>query len=173
MAWKVDRRNSKLDFRVKHLRVTTVRGRFEQFEGYIHIDEENPQQSLVEGSADIYSIKTGIGPRDSNIRAASFFNAERFPRMTFRSTHISPFEGNRFQVHGDLTIKEVTRQVVFDVIDKGEQAASGGKRRWTFEAATTLNRQDFGLRWNRLMEAGGLLVGDEIECTAEIQVIQE
>lgn len=173
MAWKVDRENSRIAFAVKHLRLTTVRGRFLRFAGFVHIDEENPQKSLVEGTVDAASVKTGIGPRDQSLRAPGFFNVGRFPQMTFRSTHIGPFEGNRFPVYGELTIRDVTQEERFDVVDKGELPAEGGQRRWAFEARITLNRKDYGLRWNPLLEAGGLLVGDVVEGLAEIQVVQE
>jgi polyisoprenoid-binding protein YceI len=173
MAWKVDRENSRIAFAVKHLRLTTVRGRFLRFAGFIHIDEQNPQKSLVEGTVDVASVRTGIGPRDQSLKASGFFDVGRFPRMTFRSTRIGPFEGNRFPVYGELTIRDVTREELFEVIDKGELPATGEQRRWAFEARIALNRKDYGLKWNPLLEAGGLLVGDEIEGLAEIQVVQE
>jgi polyisoprenoid-binding protein YceI len=173
MAWKVDRDNSKIAFTVKHLRLTTVRGHFLRFAGFIHIDEENPQASLVEGTVDVASVKTGIGPRDQSLRAPGFFDVGRFPRMTFRSTRIGPFEGNRFPVYGELTIRDVTRDETFQVIDKGELPPEGSRRRWAFEASITLNRKDYGLKWNPLLELGGLLVGDEVTGLAEIQVVRE
>jgi polyisoprenoid-binding protein YceI len=173
MAWRVDRENSRIGFAIKHLRLTTVHGRFVRFAGFIHIDEENPRASLVEGSVDVASVKTGIGPRDQSLRAPSFFDVGHFPRMTFRSTSIGPFEGNRFPVTGELTIRDVTRQETFDVLDKGELPPDGGRRRWAFEARITLNRKDYGLKWNPLLELGGLLVGNEVSGLAEIQVVQE
>ena len=173
MAWKVDRENSKIAFAIKHLRLTTVRGRFLRFAGFIHIDEENPQMSLVEGTVDAASVKTGLGPRDQSLKAPGFFDVGRFPRITFRSTRIGPFEGNRFPVYGELTIRDVTREEVFEVIDKGELLPEGGRRRWAFEAKIALNRKAYGLKWNPVMEFGGLLVGDEVRGLAEIQVVQE
>jgi polyisoprenoid-binding protein YceI len=173
MAWKVDRENSRIAFAVKHLRLTTVRGRFHRFSGFIHIDEENPQKSLVEGAVDAASVRTGIGPRDQSLKAPSFFDVGLFPKMTFRSTRIGPFEGNRFPVYGELTIRDVTREEVFEVIDRGELPPAGGRRRWAFEARIALNRKDYGLKWNPLLELGGLLVGDEVKGLAEIQVVQE
>jgi polyisoprenoid-binding protein YceI len=173
MAWKVDRDNSRISFAVKHLRLTTVRGRFLRFGGFIHIDENNPQQSLVEGSVDTASVKTGIGPRDQSLKAPGFFDVGRYPRITFRSTRIGPFEGNRFPVYGELTIRDVTREEVFAVTDKGELPAGGGRRRWAFDATITLTRKDYGLKWNPLLEFRGLLVGDKIEGLAEIQVVRD
>jgi polyisoprenoid-binding protein YceI len=173
MAWKVDSKQSKIEFLVTHLRLTTVRGRFTQFEGTLHMDEENPTSSDVEGTVDVASVKTGIGLRDSSLRAAGFFDVKRFPKMSFRSTRVGPFDGNRFQVHGDLTIRDITRPVVFDVVDKGEMSAVGGQRRHAFDAALVLNRKDFDLKWNPLMEFGGLLVADKINAVLEIVLLEE
>jgi polyisoprenoid-binding protein YceI len=173
MAWKVDRENSRIAFAVKHLRLTTVRGRFLRFGGFIHIDEQTPQKSLVEGSVETASVKTGIGPRDQSLKAPGFFDVGRYPRMTFRSTRIGPFEGNRFAVYGELTIRHVTREEVFQVVDKGELPPRAGRRRRAFEAEFTLNRKNYDLKWNPLLEFAGLLVGDQVEGLAEIQVVQE
>lgn len=173
MAWKVDKDNSRITFAVKHLRLTTVRGRFLRFGGFIHIDEENPQRSLVEGTVDAASVRTGIGPRDQSLKAPGFFDVGHYPKITFRSTRIGPFEGNRFTVYGDLTIRDVTREEAFEVTDRGELPPEDGRRRWAFEATITLNRKDYGLQWNPLLEFGGLLVGDEVKGLAEIQVVLE
>jgi polyisoprenoid-binding protein YceI len=153
--------------------VTKVRGRSAAFEGTLAMDEENPQASFVEGTVDVASLKTAISLRDANLRSAGFFDARRFPKMGFRSTRIESFEGNNFKVYGELTIKSVTREVVFDVVNKGEMPATQGKRRWAFGASIALNRKDFGLKWNPLIELGGLLVGDEVDGTIEMQLVQE
>ncbi len=173
MSWKVDPDQSSIEFLVTHLKVTSVRGRFESFEGTLEMDEENPQASSVEGSVDVASVKTGFSPRDSNLRSAGFFDAKAFPKMRFRSTQIGPLEGDQLKVYGELTIRDVTRDVVFDVVSKGELPQAGGKRRWAFSASIALNRKDFGLKWNPLMELGGLLVADDVNGRAEIQVVEE
>ena len=173
MSWRVDRDQSSIEFLVKHLQVTNVRGRFESFEGTLVMEEGNPQESSIEGSVDVSSVKTGVSPRDSNLRSAGFFDAKGFPKMSFRSTRIGPLEGDGFKVYGELTIKDVTREVVFDVVNKGEMPGANGNRRWAFGASIALNRKDFGLEWNPLMELGGLLVADDVVGTAEIQVVEE
>jgi polyisoprenoid-binding protein YceI len=172
MSWKVDPDNSSVEFSVQHLKVTTVRGRFESFEGTLAMDENAPQASSVEGSVSVASVKTGISPRDGSLRSAGFFDVERFPKMSFRSTRIGPVEGDNFRVFGELTIRDVTRDVVFDVANKGELPASGGKRRWGFSASIALNRKDFGLKWNPLMELGSLLVADDVAGSLEIQFVE-
>lgn len=173
MAWKVDPDQSSIEFLVTHLKVTRVRGRFESFEGSLVINEADPQTSSVEGSIDVASVKTGVSPRDANLRSAGFFDADGFPKMSFRSTRIGPLEGDNFKVFGELTIRDVTREVVFDVVNKGEVQGAEGKRRWAFSASIALNRKDFGLKWNPLMELGGLLVEDGVAGTAEIEVVEE
>jgi polyisoprenoid-binding protein YceI len=173
MSWRVDRDQSSIEFLVKHLQVTNVRGRFESFDGTLVMEEANPQESSIQGSVDVASVKTGVSPRDSNLRSAGFFDAQGFPKISFRSTRIGPMEGDEFRVYGELTIREVTREVAFDVVNKGEMPIENGSRRWAFSANIALNRKDFGLEWSPLMELGGLLVADDVVGTAEIQVVEE
>lgn len=173
MTWKVDPKRSSIEFLVEHLRVTTVRGRFESFEGMLEMVEEDPQASSVAGTVEVASLKTGISMRDSNLRSAGRFDAGRFATIGFRSTRVGDFEGDTFKVYGDLTIKDITRPVVFDIVNKGEMPAEEGKRRWAFGASIMLNRKDFDIKWNPLMEAGGLLVSDEIKGELELQFVQE
>jgi polyisoprenoid-binding protein YceI len=176
MPWKVDPDNSEIIFDVKHLRLAKVRGRFHTFEGTLDMNEEDPPASAVEGTVDTASLKTGIGPRDSNLRSAGRFDSKRFPKMSFKSTKVGPFEGNRFKVHGNLTIKDITMPVVFDVVDKGELSPVKGqpaRRRRAFEASIQLNRKDFDIRWNPLMELGTILVAEEINGTLRMTMIKD
>jgi polyisoprenoid-binding protein YceI len=173
MAWKVDLKQSRIEFLVKHLQLSTVRGRFTTFEGTLHMDEENPPSSEVEGTVDVASVKTSIGMRDSSLRASGFFDVKQFPKMSFRSTRVGPFDGDRFPVHGNLIIRDIARPVVFHVVDKGELPPAGGRRRHAFAAELILNRKDFDLKWNPLIELGGLLVGDEVKGIAEIVAVEE
>jgi polyisoprenoid-binding protein YceI len=173
MAWRVDPEGSKIEFLVQHLRVTTVRGRFESFEGTLEMNEEEPEASSVAGTVDVASIKTGISMRDSNLRGRGRFDAGRFPRMSFRSTRIEDFKGVHFQVYGDLTIKDITRPVMFDVFNKGELPAKDGKRRWAFGASILVNRKDFDIKWNAFFEAGNVFVRDEVKGELVMLFVQE
>ena len=173
MPWRVDPANSSIEFSIQHLKVSTVHGRFESFGGTLVMDEENPQSSSVEGSVDVVSVKTGISPRDNSLRSAGFFDVGRFPNMMFRSTRIGSLEGDALKVYGELTIRDVTREVEFDVTNKGQLPAEGAQRRWGFSASIALNRKDFGLQWNALMELGGLLVADDVSGSLEIQFVEE
>ncbi len=173
MAWKVDPKQSKIEFLVQHLKLATVRGRFTQFEGTLQMNEEDPPSSYVEGTIDVASIGTGIGMRDNDLKSRRRFDAKSYPKMSFRSTRVGPFDGNRFQVHGDLTIKDITRPVVFDLVDKGDLPPAGGQRRHAFDATLVVNRKDFDLTWSPLMELGGLLVGEKIDGVLEIVLLEE
>jgi polyisoprenoid-binding protein YceI len=169
MAWKVDPDRSQFEFLVGHWFITTLRGSFAKFEGTLHMDEENPQASSVEGRVDVRTLDTGIGMRTRNVK--SHFDVADHPYMTFRSTGVGPFEGDRFKVYGDLTIKGITRPVVFDIVNRGELPAQGGQRRWSFEATTTFNRKDFDIKWwFPLMDIG---VGEEIRPEIKVEFVQE
>jgi polyisoprenoid-binding protein YceI len=173
MSWKVDLGNSRIEFSVRHFRLTTVKGLFESFEGTLDMDEGNPPASSVEGTVEVASVRTGLSPRDASLRSKAFFDARRFPRMRFRSTRIEALPGDNFEVHGELTARDVTREVVFDVVNRGELPAIDGRRRWAFGASIVLNRKDFDLAWHPLIETGGVAVGDEVKGTLEIEFVEE
>lgn len=176
MAWKVDPANSEITFMVKHLRFTTVRGRFKSFEGTLNMDEQNPPASSVEGTVDVASLNTGIGLRDRDLRSRGRFNVARFPKMSFRSTSVGPFDGKQFKVYGNLTIKDITCPVIFEVVDKGELPpvkGSPASRRHAFDATIVLNRKDFGLKWNPLFEFASLLVAELIHGTLHMQFVRD
>lgn len=176
MPWKVDPDNSEITFDVKHLRLTKVRGHFHTFEGTLDMNEDDPPASAVEGTVDTASLKTGIGPRDNDLRSARRFDSKRFPKMSFKSTKVGPFEGNRFKVHGNLTIKDITKPVVFDVVDKGELSPVKGqpaRRRRAFEASIQFNRKDFGIRWSPILELGTILVADEVNGTLRMTMVKD
>lgn len=172
MEWTIDPAHSMIEFRAKHMMFTTVRGQFNSFQGTLMLDMQHPEKSSVEGSVDIGSINSGDENRDNHLRSADFFDVENHPTMTFRSTRIQRKGNNEFKVHGDLTIRGVTRPIAWDV-----EAAELGKDPWGnprlgFSAETKLNRKDFGLNWNVALETGGFLVGDEIRVLAEVQAVQ-
>ena len=176
MPWKLDPANSEVLFRVKHFRLTTVKGRFKSFEGTLDMNEENPQASTVEGTVDTATISTGIAPRDMDLRRRGRLDVRQFPKMSFKSTRIGPFEGNRFKVYGNLTIKGITKPVVFDIEDQGELPPVKGepaRRRHAFEARTRLNRKDFDIKWFSLAEIGSIPVAENIDVICRTQFIRE
>ncbi len=173
MSWKIDPSHSLIEFSVKHMMFTTVRGRFKSFDGAIQIDEEHPEGSYVEGTIDVASIDTNEPQRDGHLRSADFFDVEKYPTMSFHSTRIEPVGDHRFKLYGEMTIKDVTREVVFDVVEEGQGQDPWGNQRRGLSANTKLSRKDFGLNWNVALEAGGWLVGDEVNVSIELQIVQE
>jgi polyisoprenoid-binding protein YceI len=172
MAWIVDPSHTSVEFSVKHLMISTVRGQFRKFEGVINVDEQNPQRCTAEGTVYLDSVDTHDDHRDTHLRSSDFFDVANYPTMTFKSKRIELGHGNHFKAVGDLTIKGVTREIAFDVVNEGQQKDPWGGTRWGFSAATTLNRKDFGLNWNVALEHGGWLVGDQIKVAIELQVVE-
>lgn len=173
MAWIIDPQHSTVEFTVKHMMISTVRGSFKTYAGKLDLDFDNPAASTVEGTIDTASVTTGEKDRDNHLRSADFFDAEKYPQMTFRGTRIERLGGDRFKVHGDLTIKETTRPLSFDVTYEGRAKDPWGNQRVGFNGTAKLNRKDFGLTWNVALEAGGWLVSEEVKISAEVQLIEQ
>ncbi len=171
MNWQIDPTHTTIEFSVKHMMITTVRGQFKSFAGNLHIDPSNPAASRVEGSIDVASIDTREAQRDAHLRSADFFDVENYPKMSFRSSRIEPLGANQYKVYGQLTIKDVTREVVFDVADEGRGQDPWGNQRWGISASTKISRKDFGLTWNVALETGGWLVGDEVKIAVDLQLV--
>ena len=172
-TWTIDPVHSVAEFAVKHMMVSTVKGRFRSMEGTIYIDEANPTASWVTASIDVASIDTAEPKRDTHLRSDDFFNAERFPKMIFRSTRVEQVDDTHWKVIGDLTIRDVTREVVLDTEYEGQIKDAYGKQRAAFSAETTLNRKEFGLNWNGVIETGGVIVGDRVRVTLYIAAVRE
>jgi polyisoprenoid-binding protein YceI len=169
-TYGIDKAHSEVTFQVRHL-LTKVRGRFSNFNGTIEYDEENPERSLVDVEVQSASIDTNDRDRDAHLRSADFFDVEKIPALTFRSTRIRRKTDDRFAVTADLTIHGVARSVSFDVSFLGKAKDPWGNERIAFEAETTVNRRDFGLTWNTALETGGFLVGDEVKIALSVQAV--
>ena len=169
-TYSIDKAHSEVTFQVRHL-LTKVRGRFSNFNGTIEYDEENPERSLVDVGVQSASIDTNDRDRDAHLRSADFFDVEKIPALTFRSTRIRRKTDGTFAVTGDLTIHGVARSVSFDVSFLGKAKDPWGNERIAFEAETTVNRRDFGLTWNTALETGGFLVGDEVKIALSVQAV--
>ena len=169
-TYTIDKAHSETEFQVRHL-VTKVRGRFNDFEGTILADEQNPSRSSVKVTIQAASVDTSQPDRDTHLRSADFFSAEQFPTLTFASTAITPLGADKYQVVGDLTIRGVARQVAVPVTFLGKATDPWGNHRVGFEAEFTVNRKDFGLTWNAALETGGFLVGDEVKISVSFQAI--
>jgi polyisoprenoid-binding protein YceI len=169
-TYKIDKSHSEAIFQVRHL-VTKVRGRFTDFEGAIEFNEANPEQSNVHFVINATSIDTAEKDRDTHLRSADFFDVEKYPQITFRSTRIAKRGTETYDVTGDLMLHGVTKTIVLPVAHLGKAKDPWGNDRLGFEAETTLNRKEFGLNWNAALETGGFLVGDEVKISLQIQAV--
>ena len=169
-TYGIDKAHSEVTFQVRHL-LTKVRGRLSEFVGTIEYDEQNPEQSSVNVDIQAASIDTNERDRDVHLRSADFFDVDKFPTLTFRSTRIQRRGANRFDVTGQLTIHGVTRPVSFDASFLGKAKDPWGNERIAFEAQTIVNRKDFGLTWNAALETGGFLVGDDVTISLSVEAV--
>ena len=173
MSWQIDQAHSHIQFAVRHMMISTVRGEFEKFNGTIDFDPENPEQSQVSVRIDAASINTRQPDRDNHLRSADFLNVEEYPVLLFESKRIERLGDNRGRVVGDLTIRDVTREVVLDVEYAGMARSPWGTTSAGFSATTTLDRKEWGLTWNQALETGGVLVGDKIKVNIEIDLVKQ
>ena len=173
-TWTIDPDHSNVGFKVRHLMVSNVKGNFDKHTATVEINDKDITKSKVEVSIDTNSINTNVQKRDEHLRSADFFDVAKYPTMTFVSKKVAKAAKDRLKVTGDLTLHGVTRQVVLDVdaISKESKDPWGNIRRGT-TATTKIDRKDFGLTWNKGLETGGVLVGDEITITLEIEMIRK
>ena len=162
-TWKIDNAHTQINFSAKHMMVTNVRGTFHDIEGTIELDENDPTRSRGEFRVAVASVDTNFGARDTHLRSPDFFDAERFPNITFVSTDIRRTGGNEYKVAGDLTIRDVTKPLTFDVALEGIVPGLSGGRHAGLSATATVDRDDWGLNWNVALEQGGWLVGKTIK----------
>jgi polyisoprenoid-binding protein YceI len=171
-SYSIDPAHSAVGFSIRHL-FSKVPGRFTKFEGKIVVDREDWPKSSVQVTIDAASIDTNEPKRDQHLRSADFFDAAKFPKITFQSTAVKQTVPNKLQVVGNLTIKGVTKPVTLDVDVLGFGPGYGGGIRGGFEAHTKINRQDFGVAWNDVIEGGGAVLGDEVEISINVEAAQE
>jgi polyisoprenoid-binding protein YceI len=175
-TWQLDPAHSTVEFAVKHMMFTTVRGRFKTFEGSIQIDEQHPDRSRVEVTIDAASIDTGAPDRDAHLRSADFLDVEQHPKMIFTSTRVDGAhkkEGDRFKVAGELEIRGTRMPVTLDVTFEGLGTDPWGKQRAGFAARTEIDRREWGLRWNQALETGGVLVANAVKIELEAQAVKQ
>jgi polyisoprenoid-binding protein YceI len=174
MTWQIDTSHSHIGFSVKHMMIATVRGEFKAYTGTLALDSDDLTKSVFTGEIDIASIDTREPKRDEHLRSADFFDAETYPKMTFQSTRVERVDGNDYRIVGDLTIKGITREVVLEAEYAGIHKDPWGNTRTGFTASATLDRKDFGLSWNAALETGGVLVGEKVKLSLDIEaVLQE
>ena len=174
--WTLDPAHSSVEFSVKHMMMTTVRGRFKDVRATITGDEEHPEGCCVEVRIKTASIDTGVPDRDAHLRSADFFDAERYPEITFKSKRLEgnfEREGDRFRVIGDLTIRDTTMEVTLDCEFAGRGRDPWGKERAGFTARGEIDRREWGLKWNQMIETGGVLVANKVRIEAEVQFVKQ
>jgi polyisoprenoid-binding protein YceI len=172
-TWNLDPVHSVAEFKVKHMMISNVKGQFTGISGTLTLNEEDVTRSRVDATIDAATINTRDAQRDGHLKSADFFDVEKFPALTFRSTGVKRTGDDELAVSGDLAIHGVTRQVVFTV--EGPTAAGKdpwGNTRIGLSAVTKINRKDFGLTWNAALETGGILVGDDVTITLDVQFIK-
>lgn len=171
-TWKLDPTHTNVEFSAKHLMITTVRGRIADVEGTIYTDEENPAHSSVEAVLKGATLDTGAEQRDQHLRSADFLDVEKFPEIGFRSTRIQGSK-EKFKLSGDLTIRGVTREITLDVTFEGRQKDPWGGERVGFSASGKIDRREFGLTWNVMLEAGGVTVSNDIKINIDAQAVRQ
>jgi polyisoprenoid-binding protein YceI len=172
-TWKIDPAHTTAEFKVRHMMITNVKGQFSGVTGVVTLDEKDVTKSRVEASIEVTSINTREADRDTHLKSEDFFHVEKFPALHFASTRVTRAGQGELQVEGDLTIRGVSRKVTFAV----EGPTPPGKDPWGntrmgFSATTKINRKDFGLTWNAALETGGILVGDEVTITLDVEAVR-
>jgi len=169
-TWNIDQTHSTIGFSIRHMVFSKVRGRFLKYTGAIQLDDDLAK-SWVEVTIDASTIDTGTPQRDNHLRSPDFFDVEKFPELRFRSTRVEDLGAGRLRVIGDLTIRETTREIALDADAAGRGMDPWGNERIGFVAKTSIDRKDFGLQWNQLLEAGGVLVGDRVDLELDVQAV--
>ena len=171
--WNIDPAHSTVAFAVRHMVVSKVRGKFTGYAAELTLDPENLTGSKVKVVLDAASIDTGVADRDAHLKSADFFDAATHSKLTFESRRVERIDAERYRVIGDLTIKGTTREVVLRVEQHGQAKDPWGNTRAAFTAKTSIDRKDFGLAWNQVLETGGVMVGDRVDIEAEIEAVRQ
>jgi len=171
-TWNIDTTHSSVSFAVRHMVFAKVRGRFANWSGTVELDADDLTRSRAVVEIDAASIDTGVAARDEHLRSPDFFDVARSPKLRFESTKMERVDGNRYTLHGKLTIRDVTRDVAIAVEYGGQAKDPWGNQRAAFSATASIDRREFGLTWNQALETGGVLVGEKIEIELEVQAVQ-
>jgi polyisoprenoid-binding protein YceI len=173
-TWQMDPAHSSFQFKIRHLTVSNVKGDFSKFQGIAIIDDQNITQLKVEVAIDAASVNTGHAQRDEHLRGSDFFDITKYPTITFVSKKVIKTDANRFKVIGDLTLRGVTREITVDVEGPTPEVKDPwGNFRRGATGSTKINRRDFGITWNKVLDTGGLVVGDEVNITIEVELVRK
>jgi polyisoprenoid-binding protein YceI len=173
-TWEIDPNHSAAQFAVRHLAISTVRGAFTKMNGTVQFDDKDVSKSSVEVTIGAASVDTRVADRDKELRSDHFFDVEKYPTLTFKSTKVEQETPGKLKVTGDLTIHGVTKQVVLEVEGPTTPVKDPwGNQRAAANASTKVNRQDFGVKWNAKMDNGGWVVGDDVDITIDVEMVQK
>jgi polyisoprenoid-binding protein YceI len=170
--WEIDPAHSEIQFRAKHLVISTVTGGFHSFEGKVETEDDDFENAKVTFSADVDSISTNKEQRDNHLKSDDFFNAEDYPQLTFASTSVKKTGDQQYKMTGDLTIRDITREIELNVMHGGTVTDQNGDTKAGFEIEGSLKRKEFGLRWDEVTEAGNVIVGDKIKLLLNVEVVK-
>ena len=172
-TWVSDPMHSEIGFKIKHLMITSVKGRFEQFEVKATTEDDDISKAQISATVEAASNHTGVADRDAHLRSGDFFDAEAYPQIRFVSTGIRKKSDDEFEITGDFSIRDVTKSITLDVEFGGIVKDPYGQTKAGFTAEGKINRKDYGLTWGALTEAGGVVVADEVKILCEIQLVKQ
>jgi polyisoprenoid-binding protein YceI len=173
MAWEIDAAHSQATFAVRHMMISTVKGHFNVLSGNLHIDEQNPANSWVEAQVEAASIDTRDANRDGHLRSPDFFDAEKYPVITFKSSKVEHIDGNEYKVTGNLTIRDVTKPLVLKAEYTGQNKDPWGNTRAGLTATGKIDRTEFGMTFNTALETGGVMVGNEVKIEIDLEAVNK
>ncbi len=173
VRYEIDSSHSGIHFSVRHLVISKVRGQFARWSGTVLAPDGDFSRASVDVVIDASSIQTGVADRDTHLKSADFFDVATYPELTFKAKSVESLGGERSRVLGDLTIRGITREVALEVEETGRAKDPWGNERVGFTAKTKIERKDFGLTWNQVLEAGGVMVGDRIDIEIEIEAVKQ
>jgi polyisoprenoid-binding protein YceI len=172
-TYKIDPDHSDVMFKVKHLMISTVTGIFKKFDATLEVDEQDLSNAKVWFEADVDSVDTKNDQRDGHLKSDDFFNAEQFPKMTFKSTSIEKVGDDEYKLRGNLTIRDITKPIELKVEYNGSTKDPWGHQRMGFEINGKINRKEYGLKWSAVTEAGGLVVADDVKLALNVQMVKQ
>jgi polyisoprenoid-binding protein YceI len=172
-TWALDTAHTSVQFSAKHMMISTVRGHFGEVTGELQLDEKDFTKSTVDAKIDLAGLTTRDEKRDAHLHSGDFFDTVTYPTATFKSTRIEKTGDNSYKVTGDLTIRDITKEIVLDADFEGFNTSPWGSQVLAFTANTKINRKDFNLNWNVALEAGGVLVGDNIKIEIDVEAIKQ
>ncbi len=172
-TYKIDPTHSEIKFKVKHLMITNVTGEFKSFDATMEAEKEDFSDAKISFEADVDSINTNQEQRDTHLKSDDFFNAEKFPKLTFKSKELKHVSGSDYKLSGDLTIRDITKEVTLDVEFGGRMVDFYGQDKAGFELTGKISRSEFGLKWSAVTEAGGVVVSDDIKLQLAAQMVKQ